>query len=124
VTASNAFARHRDEIASILDERFYPLAWVEQEIAAGRIGLMHNDTAIIGIERRVYPGGAVELHGMFAAGAMAGVLELIDLAVDAARLAGCTVAAIDSKAAWGRVLKARGFAVDRTRIVKDLADGS
>ena len=120
MTASDAFARHRGEIASILDERFYPLAWVEQEIAAGRIGLMHNDTAIIGIERRVYPGGAVELHGMFAAGRMAGVLELIDLAIEAGRLSGCTVAAIDSRPGWATVLKTRGFVRDRLRIVKDL----
>jgi hypothetical protein len=114
------FDRHRDEIASILDERFYPLAWVEQEIAAGRIALMHNDTAIIGIERRHYPGGAVELHGMFAAGALAGILELIDLAIEAGRQAGCTVAAIDSRGGWSKVLKSRGFAVDRVRIVKEL----
>lgn len=119
-TASEAFNRHRDEIASILDERFYPLAWVQAEIEAGRIGLMHNATAIIGYERRHYPGGAVELHGMFAAGRMAGILELIDIAVDAAWHAGCTVAAIDSRAGWAKILKTRGFVTDRVRITKEL----
>ena len=118
--ASEAFERHRAEIAAILDERYYPLPWLEAEIAAGRIGLMHNDTAIIGIERRHYPGGAIELHGMFAAGRLLGILELIDLAVEAARLSGCTVAAIDSRPGWAVVLKTRGFVRDRLRIVCEL----
>ncbi len=71
---TEALVRHRAEIASILDERFYPLWWVEAEIAAGRIAIMANDTAIIGFEAKRYPGGATEVHGMFAAGELEGIL--------------------------------------------------
>lgn len=117
------YAQHRAEIASILDERRWPLAWVEQQIIEGRIALLENDTAIIGVERREYPGGLVELHGMFAAGDMAGVLELIDQACAAGKLAGCDVASIDSKPAWQRILKDRGFRPVKTLIEKDLDDG-
>lgn len=115
-----ALVRHRAEIASILDERFYPLWWVEAEIAAGRIAIMANDTAIIGFEAKRYPGGATELHGMFAAGDLPGILDLIDQVCSLGRELGVTVAAIESRQGWAKVLKAKGFAPDRLRIVKDL----
>lgn len=99
------------------------MAWLEREIAAGRIALLENETAIIGVERRVYPGGYTELHGMFAAGDMAGVLLLIDEAVEAARQQGLDGAAISSKPAWGRILKGRGFEPGQLLIVKELNCG-
>jgi hypothetical protein len=112
--------RFRGEIAGILDQRFYPLAWVEQQIAAGQIGIVENETACIGVETRIYPGGASELHGMFAAGELDGILQLIDAACDQAARLGFTVAAIESRSAWGRILKSRGFETDRVRIVREL----
>jgi hypothetical protein len=108
----------------MLDPRKWPIEWVEAQIAEGRIALLENDTAIIGVERREYPGGLVELHGMFAAGDMAGVLELIDEAVEAGRIAGCDVASIDSKPAWQRILKDKGFRPVKTLIEKDLRHGA
>ena len=118
---TKALVRHRAEIASLLDERFYPLWWVEAEIAAGRIAIMANDTAIIGFEAKRYPGGATEVHGMFAAGELEGILPLIDEVCGLARDLGVTVAAIDSRGGWARVLKDRGFKQDRVRIVKELS---
>lgn len=115
-----AYLRHRAEIAGMLDERRWPLWWVEGEISAGRIALLANDTSIIGVERREYPGGLIELHGMFAAGEMAGILELIDAAVLVAQQQGMDCAAISSAPAWGRILKSRGFAPHQLTIVKDL----
>jgi len=112
--------RFKSEVASILDERFYPLWWVEAEIAAGRIATLVNETAIIGFEAKRYPGGATELHGMFAAGDMAGILPLIDEVCSLGKELGVTVAAIESRAGWARVLQDRGFVRDRLRIVKDL----
>ena len=93
-------------------------------MADGAIALRENETAIIGIEVRRYPGGLQELHGMFAAGDMTGVLELIDETVAAARLAGCDTAAISSFPAWGRILKSRGFVPDQLTITKELSDGA
>ena len=110
--------RWRSEITSILDERFYPLWWVESEIAAGRIDLLQNDKAIIGIQVRTYPGGARELHGMFACGDKHAIRDLVLQALDLGRLAGCDVAAIESRPGWARELKDMGFATDRVRIVK------
>lgn len=115
-----AYLRHRAEILSILDERKWPHWWLENEISEGRIALLSNDTAIIGVERKVYPGGYEELHGMFAAGDMNGVLELIDQAVEAAKLQGLDGASIASKPAWARILKSRGFVPDQLTITREL----
>ena len=115
-----AYLRHRAEIIGILDERKWPHWWLESEISEGRIALLSNDTAIIGVERKVYPGGYEELHGMFAAGDMDGILELIDQAVAAAELQGLDGATIASKPAWARILKSRGFVPDQLTITKPL----
>lgn len=118
------YLRHRAEIIAILDERKHPHWWVENEISEGRIALLESDTAIIGVEKKVYPGGYIELHGMFAAGDMDGVLELIDHAVEAAQLQGMDGATIASSPAWGRILKTRGFVPRQLTVTKELADGA
>ena len=120
----NAYLRHRAEIIGILDERKWPHWWLENEISEGRIAMLSNDTAIIGVERKVYPGGYEELHGMFAAGEMGGILELIDQAVAAAELQGLDGATIASKPAWARILKSRGFVPDQLTITKELNHGA
>lgn len=113
-----AYHRHRAEIAQLLDERFFPLSWVEQEIKAGRIAVFGNDAAVIGVQRREYPGGATELHAMFAAGELKAALELWDGLLACAE--GFDVAAIESRSGWERVMASRGFKRDRVRIVKEL----
>lgn len=85
--------------------------------------MLGNDRAVIGVERREYPGGLVELHGMFAAGDKREVRQLVVEACEAARLAGCHVAAIESRAGWLREFRDLGFRVDQVRIVKDLGNG-
>lgn len=122
--AMAAYTRHRTEIAGILDERFFPLWWVESQISAGHIGLAHSDDALIGFEVRTYPGGARELHGMFAAGDKDAIRELVVQVCDAAAISGCHVAAIESRPGWAREYRNLGFQTDRVRIVKDLANGA
>ena len=114
------YLRHRAEIIGILDERKWPEWWLENEIGEGRIALLSNETAIIGVERKIYPGGYEELHGMFAAGDMNGILELIDQAVAAAEMQGLDGATIASKPAWARILKSRGIVPDQLTITKEL----
>jgi hypothetical protein len=117
---NDAYLRHRAEIIGILDERKWPYHWLERMIAEGHIALMSNDTAIIGVERKVYPGGLEELHGVFAAGDMDGILELIDAAVAAATLQGMDEATISSRPGWQRALKSRGFELNQVTITKSL----
>ncbi len=119
-----AYCRHREEIAGILDERKWPLDWLDTQVWTGAIRTLASDTAIIGFEFKHYPGGARELHGMFAAGDMESILLLIDDAVAVARASLCDMASIESRPSWAKILKPRGFAVDQVRIVKELRDGA
>jgi len=114
------YLRHRQEVASILDPRKWPVEWLEGEISEGRIAILENDTAIIGVEKKVYPGGYVELHGMFAAGELNGILELIDAAVQVAEAQGMDGATISSREGWARILKSRGFVPQQLTITKEL----
>lgn len=116
----NSFNGFREQIHEAIDHRLYTMEWLESEVASGRIALLENDKAIIGVERRIYPTGVQELHGLFAAGALEGILELIDLACAAGREAGCTMATISSRPGWARVLKERGFALRQQEISKEL----
>lgn len=120
VRQMDAFSRHYGEIAGMLDERFYPIQWVHSQVWSGAIGTLANDTAIIGFEIKTYPGGARELHGMFAAGALDGITALIDDAIAVAREQDCDVATISSREGWGRVLESRGFAPHQITIMKEL----
>lgn len=112
----------RDQVVAMLDQRKWPIDWIESEIASGSIALLENETAVIGVEKRVYPGGYTELHGVFAVGEMADILLLIDSAVEAAKVRGFDGASISSKPAWGRILKSRGFVPYQLNIVKELGD--
>lgn len=116
----DAYLRHRDEILTMLDERFWPREWVEAQIAAGQIGLLANDEALIGYEVRTYPGGATELHGMFAAGDLESIGALVDAICEEAARQGITIAAIESRGGWERAFRAKGFIRDKVRIVKEL----
>lgn len=116
--------RFRAEIEAMLDQRKWPIEWVESQIATGGIVCHENATAMIGVEVRVYPGGLRELHGMFAVGALEGILSLIDDAVLVATYAGCDTATISSRPGWAKVLKDKGFTVDQVTITKDLHDGA
>ena len=120
VSPVEAYYRHRDEILTMLDERFWPREWLEAQIASGGIGLLANDGAVIGFEVRTYPGGATELHGMFAAGDLPAILELIEQICARAAAQGLTIAAIESRSGWEKALKTRGFVRDKVRIVKEL----
>jgi hypothetical protein len=95
------------------------LEWVEQRIADGTIALLENETAMIGVEQRVYPGGLTELHGLFACGDMVGILKLIDLACEGATGI-CDIAAISSRPGWAKALRSRGFRLEQQTIVKEL----
>lgn len=112
--------RFRAEIEAMLDPRKWPIEWLEARIADGSVTLVENATAVIGIERRHYPGGLVELHVMFAAGDLPSVLELGDLVASGARAAGCDIVAVSSRPGWAKALKTRGFHTTQTTIVREL----
>ena len=115
-----AYQRHREAIASLADPRFYPIGWIDREVWNGNIRTLSNDTSIIGFQIKTYPGGAKELHGMFAAGDLAGVIELVAEAEEFGRALKCDVATIESAEGWKRIMASKGYRPHQLRIVKEL----
>jgi hypothetical protein len=115
-----AYQRHRDEIEELLDPRCYSIEWLDAELEAGRALAFGNDTAVIVVAIKVYPAGAVELHGLVAAGELSGILELIERAEEWGCAHGLTFACISSRPGWSRVLKDRGYMVHQVELRKDL----
>jgi hypothetical protein len=120
VSGLEAYWRHRDEIIGLTDPRFYPIDWIDAQVWAGRIRLLHDDKALIAFEIKDYPGGAREINGMFAAGDLQAIMGLIDQAEDFARSIGCHVATIESRTGWAKALKGRGYRPHQLRIQKEL----
>jgi len=120
----SAYLRHREEIAALLDPRCYSIEWLDGKVAGGLMTVWGNDKAVIGTEIKQYPAGALEIHGMFAAGELSSILELIEQAENWARCEGIDFAAIASREGWVRVLGPRGYRTHQVELRKDLSDGA
>lgn len=100
-----AYQKHRNEIAGMLDERLYTIEWVDAQIWSGAFRIFASENAIIAVELKQYPTGAIELHGMFAAGDLDEIVPLIGRAEEWGRTMGCTYATISSRPGWARVMR-------------------
>lgn len=114
------YQRHRDEIAGLLDPRCHTIEWLDDEIASGNALTFGNEEAVIVVTVKQYPAGGTELHGLVAAGDIAAILVLIEQAEQWARARGVDFACISSRPGWSRVLKPRGYSVNRVELRKDL----
>lgn len=117
------YQRHRSEIAAMLDPRCYSINWLDVQLLAGLAAAKGNDTAAIVFTVKTYPAGATELHGLVAAGELAGILDLIEQTEAEAREAGVTFACIASRPGWARVLKTKGYEMHQTELRKELRHG-
>lgn len=120
----DAYKRHRDDISAMLDRRCHTIEWVDTQLLSGDMRAFANDEAVILVCIKLYPAGAMELHGMAAAGGLDAIVALIDEAEEWARGMGVDFTCISSRPAWSRILKAKGYDVKRVELVKDLSDGA
>lgn len=118
--AWNDYHRHRQEIAGLLDPRCYSIDWLDLEMLNKRALAFGNPSAVIIITLKAYPEGAIELHGLVAAGDLSGILELIEEAEEWGRAHGVTFACISSRPGWARVLKGKGYEHFQTELRKEL----
>lgn len=118
------YRRHRAEIAELLDPRCYTIEWLDNEIVNGNAICFGSDGAVIVVTARSYPAGAIELHGLVAAGDLADILALIEIAERWGADHGCTFACISSRPGWARVLKNQGYAVHQVELRKELSNGA
>lgn len=108
----------------MLDERKWPLAWLDAQIANGEATAFGNDEGCIIAKLQRYPGGLIELHGLAATGSLPEIARLIVEAERWGKAHGASIATIASRRGWARTLKDAGYAESQVTIEKDLADGA
>lgn len=115
------YQQFRPAFRSALDQRYYPIEWLDGRLAARRARFMRSDNAAIVVELRLFPGGAMDVHGLIAAGDQSEIVGiLIPQAEEWGREQGCVAGAVESRPGWARALKASGYEVHQVTIKKEL----
>ena len=116
-----SYSAFRDAFRGVLDERYYPIGWLDERIASGRAQFFRSDNAAVVVELRLYPGGAMDVHGLIAAGEINEIIdELIPRAERWGAEQGCVAAVIESRPGWARALKQSGYEVHQLSLRKEL----
>lgn len=115
------YRRFRDAFAGVMDPEHHTPEWLDGEILSGRVKFLRGMSAAIVFERREYPTGAADVHGLVAAGDLAEIVEyLIPEAEEWGRAHGCTGAVIESRQGWVKALAPSGYAPHQVALRKVL----
>lgn len=110
----------RPAFEAAMDRRYYPIEWLDQRIAEERAVFMCSDNAAIVVELRRYPGGAMDVHGLIAAGDKDEIVSiLIPQAEALGKEHGCIAGVVESRAGWARALKTSGYELSQTTVRKE-----
>lgn len=88
----------------------HTVAGIERTLRADKAQLWLGDGCVVVTEVQDYPGGERAIQSLWAGGALEGVLALSPAIEAWGRLVGCKISLVESRAAWVRLLKARGYA--------------
>lgn len=115
------YLRFRDQLAEALDPQRHTIEWLNGEVWSGRMIVIGNERACILCKIEVYPTGAMDFHGMLAAGDLETIAgELIPYAESYGKELGCIGGLIESRAGWVRMLKKTGWEIHQTTLRKAL----
>lgn len=122
----------REMFAEALDQRFHRIEHVDEMVCTGARVLAINSRATEAAkfftngraaalaEIRRYPTGAMDVHGLVAAGDVEAIVELIPTIEAWGEAMGCIGAVIESRPAWARIMKKHGYDVFQTAVRKEL----
>jgi hypothetical protein len=100
----------------------YRIGWLDGQVWSGRAQFWGDERAGIVAELRFYPTNAFDIHGLVAAGDVQVIRdELIPAAEAWAKSVGAIGAVIESRPAWAKILKERGYEPHQVSVRKDLA---
>lgn len=103
------WARWKPLFAEAMDGSFHSIDGLEKLVLQGRVQFWPGKDAAIITEIMTYVGGEKAIQGLWAAGDMAEVMELVPGAEAYGRLMGCTSVLIEGRAGWARALKSLGY---------------
>jgi hypothetical protein len=111
----------RDAFRDAIDERYYPMEWLDERLLTGRAVFMRSAHAAIVVELRQFPGGAMDVHGLIAAGDKNEIItDLIPHAEEWGRENGCLAGVVESRPGWAKALKPYGYTVSQVTVRKEL----
>jgi hypothetical protein len=115
------YQKWRPSFASVIDPRYYSLAWLDGEVWSGRARFWGNDRAGLICELKTYPTGTCDVHALVAAGDFEEIADTLrPKAEDWGREHGAIGALIESRPAWGRALKTEGYEPHQLTVRKEL----
>lgn len=116
------YQQRRESIGAILDERKWPLSWLDNEILNERATIIADDGGCVVVALRKYPGGLIEVHGLVAAGEVPSIKGLVAQAECWGRSHGAQVGSISSRRGWVKIM--RDYRETQVTIEKELVDGT
>lgn len=116
-----AYCEFRPAFSQVLDERYYTLAWLDEQLLNGKVHFWRSDNAAMITELREYPTGAKDVHALIAAGDLDEIITVIGPQVEEwARDQGCIAALVESREGWARALKPIGYRTHQIIVRKEL----
>lgn len=120
----DSYADWRDRLATANDPRFWPIEAIESMLIAGTAQFWSDGKAALVTRINEYPGGAVVLEAVAAAGDMGSLHDEIDDQTEAwAREQGIPIMLSPGRIGWPRVLADKGWKHYQTVLIKELAHG-
>lgn len=99
----------RDRFAEAMSGSFHTIEALEQMVFQGRVQFWPGRDAAVITEVVSYAGGETALQGLWGAGDLDEIRQMIPGLESYGRLRGCTSVLIEGRAGWVRALKDQGF---------------
>lgn len=114
------YLKYREEFSRVADERYWPMTWLDERILQGIARFIRSENAAIVAELRRYPGGAMDVHGLIAAGDKNEIInELIPQAEAWGRENGCIAGVVESRLGWAKALRPHGYELSQVTVRKE-----
>jgi hypothetical protein len=117
----SGYLHWRPEFLKVIDQRLYPVVWIDSLVLSGAATFLQTDKAALLIEAKEYPSGARDVHALVAAGDLGDIVNVLRPAAEAWGVAnGCVGALVESREGWARALREFGYAPWQATVRKEL----
>lgn len=117
----SAYCRWRPEFEQVIDPRYWPIEWLDDQVVSGRAIFTHSENAAAVYEIKTYPTGAKDVHGLVCAGDLWQIKNLlIPAALERGRSLGCIGFLIESRPGWAKTLRSDGFEVFQVSVRREI----
>jgi hypothetical protein len=118
------YLAHREAFSQVADPRYFPMEWLDQRILSGAAQFIRSDNAGMVFELRQFPGGAIDVHCLIAAGNKDEIInELAPQAEAWGQENGAIAAVVESRPGWAKALKPHGYELSQMTVRKEFHDG-